>query len=144
MADVFVTERLVEFCETDTAGIAHFANFFCYMEQAEHAFLRSLGTSVMLTMPDGCRLSWPRVHADCDFLGTVKFEDQLKICLSIRRMGQKSVTYQFDFFSPEDKLVARGCLIAVCCRVQVDKSSLESIPIPDSLREKLEAFVSNE
>ena len=143
MAEVFVTDRLVEFCETDTAGIAHFANFFCYMEQTEHAFLRSLGTSVMLAMPDGWHISWPRVHAECDFLGTVRFEDQLKIRLSIARMGKKSVTYRFDFFSSQDKLVAKGCLVAVCCRVKVESSSIESIQIPDALRAKLEAFVSN-
>ena len=40
MADPFRTTRLVEFGDTDMAGIVHFANFFRYMESAEHAFLR--------------------------------------------------------------------------------------------------------
>jgi acyl-CoA thioester hydrolase len=141
MAQAFVTERLVEFCETDAAGIAHFANFFLYMEQAEHAFLRSLGTSVMLPEEDGWRLSWPRVHAKCDFLGTVQFEEQLRICLQIERLGEKSVTYRFDFFSPSNRLIARGTLIAVCCRMQSENSLIESIRIPETLRRLLEGFV---
>lgn len=42
----FHWRRRVEFAETDMAGIAHFSSFVIYMEQAEHALLRSLGTSV--------------------------------------------------------------------------------------------------
>jgi acyl-CoA thioesterase FadM len=42
----FHWRRRVEFAETDMAGIAHFSSFIIYMEQAEHALLRSLGTSV--------------------------------------------------------------------------------------------------
>ena len=42
----FHWRRRVEFAETDMAGIAHFSSFSIYMEQAEHALLRSLGTSV--------------------------------------------------------------------------------------------------
>lgn len=143
MAKVFVTRRLVEFCETDAAGIVHFANFFRYMEQAEHEFLRSLGTSVMLAQPDGSRLSWPRVHADCDFLGSIRFEDELKICLSIGRLGDKSITYKFDFFSSGDKLIARGSLVAVCCRVHGENSTIASVQIPESVRSRLDAFVGN-
>ena len=46
MPNGFQFERRVEFCETDAAGIAHFSSLIVYMEQAEHALLRSLGLSV--------------------------------------------------------------------------------------------------
>ena len=36
----FKLTRQVEFSETDMAGIAHFTNFFRFMEAAEHAFFR--------------------------------------------------------------------------------------------------------
>ena len=42
----FSFERRVEFCETDSAGIAHFSSLAIYMEQAEHALFRSLGLTV--------------------------------------------------------------------------------------------------
>jgi len=38
MASSFKMSRVVEFCETDMAGIVHFSNFYIWMEQAEHAF----------------------------------------------------------------------------------------------------------
>ena len=43
----FLTTRLVEFSDTDMAGIVHFANFFRFMESAEHAYLRGCGLSVV-------------------------------------------------------------------------------------------------
>ena len=36
-SNVFRYRRRVQFAETDLAGIAHFACFFRYMEEAEHA-----------------------------------------------------------------------------------------------------------
>ena len=34
--------RMVEFADTDMAGIVHFSRYFRYVEEAEHAFLRSV------------------------------------------------------------------------------------------------------
>lgn len=58
MSEVFKTKRRVEFRETDMAGIVHFSNFFAYMEQAEHALLRSLDLGVMCNI-DGRTLAFP-------------------------------------------------------------------------------------
>ena len=52
MSQVFKTERRVEFRDTDAAGILHFTSYFAYMEEAEHALLRHLGTSVMQAVDD--------------------------------------------------------------------------------------------
>jgi hypothetical protein len=51
-----------QFSETDLAGIAHFANFFRWMEEAEHAYFRSVGLSVRTEYQDhGPRLA-ARLH----------------------------------------------------------------------------------
>ena len=144
MAQHFATSRRVEFCDTDAAGIAHFSALFCYMEQAEHAMLRSLGTSVMAPMDDGGHLTWPRVRAECDFIGPIRFEDELEIRVQVVRLGQKSVTYRFDFYSASGKLVARGSIVAVCCRIHPEVPGLESIPIPEAVRKLLAGFVTDQ
>jgi len=46
MSQTFKHRRIIEFRDTDMAGIVHFSNFFSYMEQAEHAFLRSVDLGV--------------------------------------------------------------------------------------------------
>jgi 4-hydroxybenzoyl-CoA thioesterase/acyl-CoA thioester hydrolase len=137
MGDTFRFQRRVEFCETDAAGIAHFSAFFQYMEQAEHALLRHLGTSVIFEDEQGT-VSWPRVSASCDYTGSVRFEDVVEIVVQVVRLGTKSVTYSFDF-RLQNKSVATGRMTTVCCRLQHD-SPPNSIEIPSSLVEQLRTF----
>lgn len=135
----FHYKRRVEFCETDAAGIAHFSAYFQYMEQAEHAFLRHLGTSVIAKDEIG-NISWPRVNATCDYTGPVKFEDVLDIAVRLERLGTRSVTYGFEF-RLQATVVATGKMTAVCCRI-AHGNPPESLPIPTSLVERMRAFVT--
>lgn len=154
MSDPFSVTRRVEFCETDAAGIAHFSAFLCYMEQAEHALLRHLGTSVSTDIGDGWHLSWPRVHVSCDYRGSARFEDCLNVQVRVERLGTRSVTYAFDFTldrNPTDRTALRaqpleaqslavGKVVAVCCKVRTG-SPLESMEIPSELRAKLKQYM---
>src|SRR5438045_1729651 len=126
MAELFRTQRRVEFADTDMAGIVHFANFFRYMETAEVEFLRSRGLSVALEW-EGERLGFPRVAASCDYVKPARFEDVLDITVRIARLGTKSATYAFEFFK-DGEIIARGQVSSVCCRV-FEQGVIESIPI---------------
>lgn len=138
MAEKFLTKRRVEFCETDAAGIVHFASYLCYMEQAEHELLRSLGLSVCEPQGDGWYLSWPRVHVECDFQGSAHFEDVLEITVRVSRLGKKSVTYDFEFVRGVD-LIAKGRVISVCCTIK-SGIPLQSILIPHKYSNLLSRF----
>ena len=138
MAESFRTVRMVEFHDTDMAGIMHFASFFVYMESAEHELIRSLGFSI-LTPFDNVLLSFPRVKASCEYLSPVKCEQELDIALTIARLGTKSITYNFQF-QHEERQVAIGSMTSVCCRVQAH-TPLVSIPIPAEISDKLKQYV---
>ncbi|MBI3468219.1 MAG: acyl-CoA thioesterase [Planctomycetes bacterium] len=135
MPSEFRTTRRVEFADTDMAGIIHFTAFFRYMEEAEHAFLRSLGLSVVMQV-DGERIGWPRVAASCSFLRPVRFEDVLDVHLRVAEKGEKSVTYTC-VFSKDGQEIARGQITTVCCRLGPDGQP-KSIPIPPLFGDKLE------
>jgi acyl-CoA thioester hydrolase len=139
MSEAFRTQKRVEFCETDAAGIVHFASYMCYMEQAEHEFLRSLGLSVCDDQGNGAHISWPRVHASCDFRGTAKFEDTVEILVQVARLGEKSITYHFDFLRGGQS-IATGRVVAVCCLVRPG-SPLTSISIPKKFSEQMQRFL---
>src|SRR5687767_13294275 len=115
MPKPFHTSRLVEFHDTDMAGIMHFASFFVYMESAEHELLRSLGLSVHATLEDE-HISFPRVSATCKYASPARCEDVLDIAVSVARIGTTSVTYDFRFTRAGEE-IAKGTMIAVCCRV---------------------------
>ena len=93
---MFRVKRIVEFADTDMAGIAHFSAFFRWMEAAEHEFLRARGLSVVLDW-EGQRLGFPRVSASCDFTRPVRFEDVLDVEVRLERLGEKSATYAVAF-----------------------------------------------
>ncbi|XZE51932.1 acyl-CoA thioesterase [Planctomycetaceae bacterium SH139] len=133
----FVLRRLVEFRDTDLAGIVHFSAFFPIMEAAEHALLRHLGLSVMQPLSEGGHLTWPRVAAHCDYISAARFEDLLTIIPFVDHLGTKSVRYGFDIRRHEQPIAA-GTLTAVCCRMLPDQT-LESTPIPADVRGLLES-----
>ncbi len=138
MPEVFKTERRVEFRDTDMAGIAHFSNFFVYMEQAEHALLRSLGLAVICEI-DGREISFPRVNAKCDYLNAIRFEDMIDIRVSVTKIGTKSITYGFDFFR-EQTPVAKGSITVVCCLMRQGERP-ESIATPQAFIDAIKPYL---
>lgn len=135
MAKPFALTRTVEYADTDMAGIVHHTQFFHYMEEAEHAFLRSLGLSVV-EVNEGTALSWPRVSCSFDFKKALFFEDEFELKLSIERIGSTSVTYRVEVEKDGD-LIAVGRSTSVCCEIK-GPGDMRSVPIPDRFRSVLE------
>jgi YbgC/YbaW family acyl-CoA thioester hydrolase len=138
MACEFKLRRLVEFSETDMVGIVHYANFFRYMEAAEHGFFRSLGLSIVTRQVDP-PLGWPRVHAECDYKSPLRFEDEVEIHMLVSEKKPKSLSYVFRFVkmnaSPPVE-VARGSLTVVC--VTHHNGVMRAATIPKSIADKIE------
>jgi acyl-CoA thioester hydrolase len=139
MAYEFQVKRRVEFSDTDMEGIMHFSNFFRFMETAEHGFFRSLGYSVVLSR-NGFPVGLPRVHAECDYLSPLRFEDEVRVHLLVEKKGTRSLTYQFRFYrlneTPEQE-VARGRVTAVCAG-RADDGSLKAVLLPKAIADKIE------
>lgn len=137
MAYEFKMKRLVEFSDTDMAGIMHFANFFRFMEAAEHAFYRSLGFSADLEKALG--RGWPRVRAECDYKRPLRFEDEVEIHLRVRQIGRTSIRYEFVFRkSGAQEEVARGGLTIVCVTRDPKTNQMKAAPLPQVVREKIQ------
>ena len=136
MAGEFSISRRVQFAETDMAGIVHFANYFRWMEEVEHAFFRSVGLSVVMHH-QGRESSWPRVAVECEYFGPLRFEDEVTLRLRVIKVGEKSFTYEVDFMKGQQE-VAQGKVTSVCCAVE-RSGGFAAIAIPPEIREKLAA-----
>lgn len=134
MATEFTIKRRVSFAETDLAGVLHFSNYYRYMEEVEHAFWRSAGTSVVCSNGGG-EISWPRVATACEYFAPAHFEDELELKFKVEKIGDRSVTHEVEFLR-DNARIALGRTSAVCCRVSPGK--FESITIPPNLRAILE------
>lgn len=135
----FTAVRRVEFADTDMAGIVHYANFFRYMETAEHAFFRSLGHSVVMDDLDP-PVGWPRVHAECDYLQPLRFEDEVEIRLLVSGKGSKSLDFLFLFRKLNGDApveVARGKLTVVCVTRDA-RGKMKACPLPREFADKIE------
>jgi YbgC/YbaW family acyl-CoA thioester hydrolase len=139
MAYEYTIVREVEWHHTDMAGIAHFSNFFHFMEAAEHAFFRSLGLSIHTTDPEP--LGWPRVHAECDVRYPLRFEDSVEVRLLVREKRRKSLVYSFIFRKLNGEApreVARGTLAVACVKRDSATGKLTAVPIPEAIAGKIE------
>ncbi len=141
MSSRFRIERRIEFSDTDLGGIVHFSRFFVFMEAVEHAFLRSLGTSVHFEI-DGHKAGWPRLSAHCEFRSPARFEDLLTIELEVLRKGRSSLTYGIRFRVGE-RPVAEGKISAACCLLDLPQG-IKAVPIPPELARRIEEVEHDE
>ncbi len=134
--NAFRVSRIVEFGDTDMAGIMYFANFFRFMEVAETDFLQARGLSVSWRA-DGVKWGFPRVSVGCDFQNPARFQDVLTIAVTVERIGAKSVSYRFDFTNQHGEPVAVGRITTVFCR-EPEPGKLESVEMPAEVRAKIQ------
>ena len=131
MTATFTHRRRVAFSDVDAAGIVHFSRYNIWMEDCEHAFLRSLGTSVHGQDAEGQRL-FPRVHAEADYRAPLRFEDEVDITLTIQEQRRKVLVYAFTFTRGCDtERCAQGSTTVVFARAV--QGVLTSAPLPDDL-----------
>ncbi len=143
MPTPFRTSRMVEFADTDMAGIMHFSAFFRFMEAAEHALVRSLGLSIFgLPDPDGgdALISFPRVSARCDYHSPARCEDALDVEVMVEKLGASSVTYGFHFYLDGEE-IAVGQMTSVCCRLKNGQKP-EPLPIPADIVALLKRYAA--
>ena len=159
----FRCRRIVEFRDTDAAGIAHFSAFFFWMESAEHEFLRELGIRVVDNDPEDrerlgreffpegkseekpeekpeCQfeVSWPRVSVSADYKAAVRFGDTLDVFMAVAELGNSSITYRFRFENL-GSLVASGTVVVVRCLMRHGMKPLP-VNIPASISECMKAY----
>ena len=139
----FYHRRMVEFADTDLAGLMHFSNFFRFVESAEHAFFRSLGFRVH-TNDGSNHQGWPRLEVSCKYLRPARFEQTLEICLHVEEVRTSSVRYSFWIFALGEKRqspIATGSCAIVHVALDTATRVIRKAPIPTPLRHQLERAV---
>ena len=118
--------RRVPFADTDAAGVVHFSKILCYVEEAEHAFLLSLGLDVASE-----REGWPIVKVDVDYRRPLVFNEEVDISIEPFSCGRTSVSWSFAVFC-DGAMVAEGIITTV----RVDGAG-KAQEIPEILRNKV-------
>ena len=138
MSSEFRYHRIVQFAETDLAGIVHFSTMFRYMEEAEHAMWRSLGLTIA---ERGGPFGWPRLSTAMEFRNPLRFEDEVEVVVRIAALKTRTIDYEFVLRCGAT-LVAMGGITCICARTQPD-GSMRATEIPADIASKLRAFVKS-
>ncbi len=117
----------VAFSDTDASGWVHFSKILSYVENAEHRFFHSLGIPVFSN--NG---GWPRVKISCEYRSPLRFQDTFEVRLSLTKIGNSSIHWQFQILKPDTTLVAEGEMVSV----KVDSTG-KSTAITEGERTKL-------
>lgn len=140
MASSFTYRRRVEFADTDAAGVVHFSALFRFVEEAEHAFYRSLG-STAFAWRDAALVGMPRVHASLDFLSPARYGDELEVALRVAERRERSIHYETELALGEGearRLVARGAMTVVYATRPHGEREWRAAPLPPELAEGIE------
>ena len=141
----FAVRHRVAFSETDMAGIAHFSNYFRYMELAEAGLFRHL-EETLIDRKEGCVYGWPRVRASCDFRAPITFGDEIEIRLMVSEIKIRAIEFFFQIFRIDNGIcaekVAKGKLttVHVVRKTGQGVREMEALAIPEAFVEKLKTY----
>lgn len=134
---VFAIQRRVRFHEIDRAGIAYFARAFQYCHEAfEDMLSQALGIDLERFFVES---EWmmPLVHAESDYQAPILLGQELRIELSVARLGASSVTFAYRVLGHDDGVErARVRLVHAC----IARETFQKRPLPESLVAGLKAL----
>ena len=115
-------------------GYVYYGNYATYYEVARVETLRSLGLSYKLLEQEGVIM--PVVENKSKFIRPGKYDDLLHIKVFVDEMPSKRITFRYEIYNEQEKLINLGETILAF----VDMKNGKPISVPDSIFNLLEPF----
>ena len=133
MPSVFTWTVRIYYEDTDAGGIVFYANYLKFFERARTEWLRAAGIGQeLLAAAQGAMFVVK--SAALDYHAPAKLDDELKLTLSIEKLGRASVHFVQQAW--------RGDTLLTTARVKVgcvDCATLRPRPLPDDAAAKMRA-----
>ena len=133
--------------ETDQMGIIHHANYIRWMEEARIDMLSQMGYPYRRFEEMG--YISPVLHAECEYKKSVKFDDEVKIVVSLQEFGKVKFTLRYDIYNmSEDGVLSavgttRHCFLNKDGRpVMMNKEMKEFSDVMQKYFEEIEEYKS--
>lgn len=131
----FYTPLRVRYNETDAQGHVNFAWYLNYFDVALIEYLRSLGYSYDDMLSEDLDMLY--IDAHCAYKSAAYFDEILHLHCRAGKIGNTSIRFDFHILSEEDeRQVASGEIVVVIAR----RDTYQKAPVPDRLREAVEAY----
>lgn len=131
----FKTDVVVRFNHVDPAGIVYYPRYYEMMSQVmEVWFEEALGYPYPQMFKEGWGL--PLAHLESKFVKPSYLNDRLTFALGITHIGRSRIDLSIiTYCQDEVRFLTKKTV------VWVNHGQIKSAPIPEELRQKMEAFV---
>jgi 1,4-dihydroxy-2-naphthoyl-CoA hydrolase len=126
---MFISYNKVRMHDTDMAGILYFAKQFRYVHDALEDLVEKEGFSFDYLF-NNSEFVFVIVHAEADYLESVKVGDILEVHVEVEKLGNTSFTMSYKIFKANDTLMGKAKTVHVC----LDAKNRQKVSIPDNLR----------
>lgn len=135
---MFISKNQVRMHDSDMAGILYFPRQFRFAHDALEDFVESFGYTFDQIFREE-NFVFVIVHAESDYLGTLRVGDKLEVHLTISAIGNSSFTVSYRIYGKENKLMGTAQTI----HVTLDSATRKKIPIPEHFRKLLEEHIES-
>ena len=136
MAAPFISQVEVRFRHCDPAGIVFYPRYFEMINDfVEEWFDKGMGLPFHALHVDR-HIGTPMASVTCDFSASSRWHEQLRQTLQGQRISGASFKALVRFEGPDGQLR----LSATLTIVTVDLRTMKSMPLPDDLRERMQAY----
>lgn len=133
-----VTERRVQWADADPAGQINAPRAFDYAAEAIEGFFRERLGITFLQLIEEHGLGAPTVHASCDYLCRLVEGREIRLALSVERIGTSSVTWRIEAETADTREPAfRARMISSIISMETRRA----VPIPPPFRRAMEALL---
>lgn len=135
-SDTFSYQFYLGMSSIDHAGVLYFPELFRYAHDAYEAFMASLDHDLAGSFEAG-QPAIPVVHAECDFTQAMRHGETIQVRVRVERLGESSMTLGYEF-------IRQGGIVCANARtvhVFISKDSNKPVPVPESLRNKLDVYL---
>lgn len=130
----FETNIRVRYAETDQMGFVYYGNYATYYEVTRVEALRSLGISYKILEENGVLM--PVLENWSKYIRPAKYDDLLNIKLFLKEMPAMRITFEYEVFNEDKKLINLGSTTLVF----LDKLSGKPIQVPDVVQDVLKPY----
>jgi acyl-CoA thioester hydrolase len=119
----------VRFADLDAYGHVNHAVFFTYLETAR---IKLLNKYLSDNLQSG--LLFLVAEANCRYLAPINLYDQVRVILTVGKIGRSSFTLNYRVDNGQGQLFAEASTVMVCYHAPTNAA----VPIPVTLRQSLE------
>ena len=110
----FWVQKKVHWSDTDAAGIAWFANYFRWFEDAEEELFAATLGRTRQSLLDELRFGMPRIDATAKYRAPVRAGETIRIGIASTLENPRRLRHDFEMRNQAGTVIAQG-LVRVAC-----------------------------